>query len=36
MQVYAQSDIDSMREAQGKFLELMIGDQVHLLTERVQ
>jgi integrase len=36
MQLYAQSDMNSMREAQGKFLELMIGDQVHLLTERVQ
>jgi hypothetical protein len=32
----AQSDMDSMRDAQGKFLELLMGDRIHLLTERVQ
>jgi integrase len=36
MELYAQSDMESMRDAQGKFLELPIGDEVHLLTERVQ
>jgi integrase len=36
MQLYAQSDMDSMREAQGEFLKRMLGDKVHLLTERVQ
>jgi hypothetical protein len=25
-----------MREAQGKFLEQLLGDRIHLLTERVQ
>ena len=33
MQLYAQSDMESMREAQGKFLELLLGDKIHLLTE---
>lgn len=32
----AQSDMESMRDAQGKFLEQLIGDRIHLLTERVQ
>jgi hypothetical protein len=36
MQLYAQSDKESMREAQGKFLEQLWGDRIHLLTERVQ
>ena len=36
MQLYAQSDMESMREAQGKFLEQLLGDRMHLLTERVQ
>ena len=36
MQLYAQSDMESMREAQGKFLEQLLGDRIHLLTERVQ
>jgi hypothetical protein len=36
MQLYAQSDMESMGEAQGKFLEQLLGDRVHLLTERVQ
>jgi integrase-like protein len=36
MGLYAQSDMDSMRDAQGKFLEQLIGDRIHLLTERVQ
>jgi hypothetical protein len=25
-----------MREAQGKFLEQLLGDRIHLLTEKVQ
>jgi len=36
MKLYAQSDMDSMRDAQGKFLEQLMGDRIHLLTERVQ
>ena len=32
MQLYAQSDMESMRDAQGKFLEQLIGDRIHLLT----
>ncbi len=36
MQLYAQPDMESMREAQGKFLEELSGDRIHLLTERVQ
>ena len=36
MELYAQSDMESMREAQGKFLEQLMGDKIHLLTERVQ
>src|ERR1700681_1156579 len=36
MQLYAQSDMESMRDAQGKFLEQLLGDRIHLLTERVQ
>ena len=35
MGLYAQSDMDSMRDAQGKFLEQLMGDRIHLLTERV-
>jgi integrase len=36
MELYAQSDMDSMRDAQGKFLEQLMGDRIHLLTEKVQ
>ena len=36
MELYAQSDMDSMRDAQGKFLEQLMGDRIHLLTERLQ
>ena len=36
MQLYAQSDMESMREAQGKFLEQLLGGRIHLLTEKVQ
>jgi hypothetical protein len=36
MQLYAQSDMDSMRDAQGEFLKQMLGDKVHLLMEPVQ
>jgi hypothetical protein len=30
------SDMDSMQDAQGKLLEQLMGDRIHLLTERVQ
>jgi hypothetical protein len=36
MQLSAQSDMESMRDAQGKFLEQLLGDRIHLLTEKVQ
>ena len=36
LQLYAQSDMETKRDAQGKFLEQMLGDKIHLLTERVQ
>jgi integrase len=36
MALYAQSDMESMRDAQGKFMEQLVGDRIHLLTERVQ
>ena len=36
MDLYAQSDMESMRDAQGKFLEQLMGDKIHLLTGRVQ
>ena len=36
MQLYAQSDMDAMRNAQGKFLEQLLGDRIRLLTERIQ
>jgi hypothetical protein len=36
VQLYAQSDMESMREAQGKFLQQLLGDRIHLLTEAVQ
>ncbi len=36
MDLYAQSDMESMRDAQGKFLEQLMGNKIHLLTERVQ
>ncbi len=32
MQLYAQSDMDAMRDAQGKFLEHLVGDRIHLLN----
>jgi len=36
MQLYVQPDQESKLEAQGKFLEQLLGGKVHLLTERVQ
>jgi hypothetical protein len=36
MDLYAQSDMESMRDAQGKFLQQLMGDKIHLLTGRVQ
>ena len=36
MKLYAQPDMESTRDAQGKFLEQLMGDKIHLLTERVQ
>jgi integrase len=36
LQLYAQSDMESKRDAQGRYLEQMLGDRVHLLTERIQ
>jgi integrase len=36
MQLYSQSDMELMRDAQGKFLEQLLGDRIHLLTEKVQ
>ena len=36
MQLYARPDMDSMRDAQGKFLEQLLGDRIHLLTEKMQ
>jgi integrase len=36
LQLYAQSDMESRRDAQGRYLEQLLGDRVHLLTERVQ
>lgn len=36
MQLYVQPDQESKLEAQGKFLKLLLGDKVHLLTETVQ
>ena len=36
MDLYAQSDMESMREAQGKFLEQLMGDRMKLLMEQVQ
>jgi hypothetical protein len=36
MELYAQSHMESMGDAQGKFLEQLMGDRIHLLTERVQ
>jgi integrase len=36
LQLYAQSDQESRLAAQGKFLELLLGDKAHLLTETVQ
>ena len=29
MELYAQSDMDSMRDAQGKFLEQLMGDRIY-------
>jgi integrase len=36
MKLYVQSDMESMRDAQGRFLEQMLQDRVHLLTGQVQ
>lgn len=36
LQLYAQSDMESKRDAQGRFLEQLLGDRIHLLTERIQ
>jgi integrase len=36
MQLYAQSDMQLMRDAQGKFLEQLLGNKIHLLTAKVQ
>jgi integrase len=36
MQLYVQSDQETKLEAQGKFLELLLGDRVRLLTDQVQ
>jgi integrase len=36
LQLYAQSDMESKRDAQGRYLEQLFGDRVHLLTERIQ
>src|SRR5215470_9617669 len=36
LQLYAQSDMEAKREAQAKFLDEMLGDRLHLLTERIQ
>jgi len=36
LQLYTQSDMESRRDAQGRYLEQLLGDRVHLLTERIQ
>jgi integrase len=36
LQLYAQSDMESKRDAQGRFLEQMLGDKGHLLKEQIQ
>jgi integrase len=36
MDLYVQSDQETKLEAQGKFLELLLGDRAHLLTGQVQ
>ena len=36
MELYVQSDMESLRDAQGKFLEQLMGDKIHLLIGRVQ
>jgi integrase len=36
LQLYAQSDMESRRDAQDKYLEQLLGDRAHLLTERIQ
>ena len=36
MQLYAQSDREAKLEAQGRFLQLLLGDRAHLLTHRAQ
>ena len=36
MQLYALSDMEAVREAQGKFLDQLMGHRIHLLTEQVQ
>jgi integrase len=35
LQLYAQSDMESKRDAQGRFLEQLVGERVHLLTENI-
>src|SRR6516165_4570729 len=36
LQLYTQSDMESKRDAQGRFLEQLLGGKAHLLTERIQ
>src|ERR1700730_1373073 len=36
LQLYAQSVMESKRDAQGRFLEQLLGDKGHLLSERIQ
>ena len=36
IQLYAQSHMETMRDVQGKFLEQLLGDRIHLLTGNVQ
>ena len=36
MQLYVESDQESRLEAQGKFLEVLLGDKAHLLSETIQ
>jgi integrase len=36
MQLYIQSDMETMRDAQGKFQGHQLGDRIHLLTGKVQ
>jgi hypothetical protein len=36
MQLYVQCDQESKLEALAKFLDLLLGDKAHLLTETIQ